>query len=399
MRSLVGSLLNKTPVPYVGSNGNSGYRGLWGGVSGRDAQIATMGQSGIVFAIVSKCASGTASQTWDLYTKPASGKKEDRVAVTRHPALEVLSKPNEFMTRQDLFESVEQHVELTGEGYFIVEFGEGTTLPIGLWYATPSRMEPVKSETEFLTGWIYKSPDGDIPLTRDEVIQIRMPNPADPYRGLGPVQTVLGEIEAAKFATIYNKNFFKNDATPGGIVEVPTTMSDPEFEQFVARWRATHQGISAAHTIGVLENNMKYVQTGSSAKDMQFVELQSMSDEKVRQAFGFPKPLTGAVDDVNRANAEAAEYVFAKWLLVPRLNRIKQALNNGFLKLFGTNGQGLEFDYCSPVAEDEIAEQASLASKVSAVVALVAQGYDPTVALQVMGLPEIPFIGKAGALV
>jgi hypothetical protein len=62
--------------------------------------------------------------------------------------------------------------------------------------------------------------------------------------------------------------------------------------------------------------------------------------------------MLGLSEEVNRATAQAAEYVFGKWLIVPRLERIKQALNDEFLPLFGPTTKGLEFDYESPVDDD-----------------------------------------------
>jgi hypothetical protein len=82
---------------------------------------------------------------------------------------------------------------------------------------------------------------------------------------------------------------------------------------------------------------------------MQFAELALASRETIREAFGFPKPMLGAVDDVNRANADAADLVFARWLLVPRLKRTKRRAELILLlPMYGKGGAGLEFDYVSP---------------------------------------------------
>jgi phage portal protein BeeE len=82
-------------------------------------------------------------------------------------------------------------------------------------------------------------------------------------------------------------------------------------------------------------------------RDMQFEQLRRFSRETFRQAYGFPKPLLGDVEDVNRANAEAAEVVFSRCLRVARLNRWRTMLNDDFLPLFGPGG--VEFDYANPI--------------------------------------------------
>jgi hypothetical protein len=99
---------------------------------------------------------------------------------------------------------------------------------------------------------------------------------------------------------------------------------------------------------------------------MEFVAGIELSDEQIRKAFGFPKPLLGSVDDVNRANADAANYVFAKWVVETRLERWKGLLNNDFLPMFGSTTANLEFDYVSPVEENTELDNATRTSKIEA---------------------------------
>ena len=60
------------------------------------------------------------------------------------------------------------------------------------------------------------------------------------------------------------------------------------------------------------------------------------------------KVMTGVTDDVNRANAQTGEEVFASWKVAPRLDRWRDVLNTQFLPLFGSAGEGVEFDYVFP---------------------------------------------------
>src|SRR3546814_3103821 len=82
---------------------------------------------------------------------------------------------------------------------------------------------------------------------RDEVGQIRMPNPNDPYRGLGPVQSLLSILVGQRAALDYNRNFFINGAGPGGIIEFPEELDDDEWRRFKRRWDSSHQGVANAH--------------------------------------------------------------------------------------------------------------------------------------------------------
>lgn len=400
MSSLLGKLAsavkNDSPVPFVGS-GTS--RSLFGSTTrrGKSAELDAFGSVSTLFSIVSTFANSASQVEWELYRKrpPGSNPSIPRAVVTNHAALSCWDAPNEFYTRQELVESGQQYVDLTGECFLVVERDPRVTFPTGLWTVLPTRMEPVKSSTKFLTGWMYTGPDGEeVPLGRDQVIQLRMPNPNDPYRGLGPVQSLLTDIDASRFSAEWNRRFFLNNAEPGGIITSPDTLTDREFDRLRMQWNQDHRGVSNAHRVAILEGGATWTTNNVSPKDMQFVALRQFSSETIREAFGISKTMLGQTEDVNRATAEAAEYVFNKWKLNPRLERWKSALNNDFLPMFGTAATGLEFDYCLDVPADTESDNSTRASQATAATALVGAGWLPEDVLATVGLPPMRFVGK-----
>lgn len=401
MKSLLGgvatALSNKTPVPYVGRV----FGMPFGNRNDSTSQMRSFGSVGTVFAIVTSLANAVSQVEWHLH-RPAAGStckmpncEMDGVSmVERHAALDLWNRPNPFYTRQELVESFQQHLELTGEGWLVVGRNESfRSIPLELWPVRPDRMDVVPHPTDFLSGYVYTGPNGEkVPLDLDEVIQFRMPNPLDPYRGMGPVQAILIDLDSSRYSAEWNRNFFLNSAEPGGLIEFEEPLSDGDYRQFVERWREQHQGVNQAHRVGIIEGG-KWKDRQFTMRDMQFAELREVSREVIREAWGYPKPMLGAVDDVNRANAEAGEYVFARWLIVSRLERIKGALNNDLLPLFGSTAAGLSFAYCSPVPANREADNAELTAKVQAAVALAGLNFDPAGVLAAVGLPEIPLAG------
>jgi phage portal protein BeeE len=257
-------------------------------------------------------------------------------------------------------------------------------------------MEPIPGTDEFLAGWIYTGPDGQqIPLTRDEVILERTPDPLDPFRGCGPVSTILANIQAQRYATEYQRNLFLNGADPGGLILVNKRLSDTEFDELVSRWRESHQGVARAGAVGVLEHeNTSWIPSGSTNKDLEYGNLRLANRDEIREAWRMHKSMLGTVEDVNRANAQTAEEVFVAWSEIPRLDRRKDTLNCKLLPMFGTSGQGVEFDYDDPSPVNQEAAVAELLVKTQAVTALVNAGYDQTAVLEVVGLPDMPLAEK-----
>lgn len=397
--SVVGSSLasvrTATPIPFASTRAPRTLRGGTFGIgNSAEAQMRAGGSNGALYAIVDRIITSYSQVEWHLYRTAKSGRPEDREEVTRHAALELWRQPNRFMTGEAFRETAQQHEELVGEQYWVAAKDERFNIPLELWPVRPDRMEPIPDPKAFLVGYDYRGPGGErVPLGLDEVFFQRRPNPLDPYRGWGAVQTILTDLDASRLSREWNRNLFKNGAEPGGIIQVENRLDDDEFDEARERWNEQHRGVANAGRVAILENGMTWVDRKYTARDMQYAELSQVSDEKVRGALGFPKPMTGAVDDINRANAEAGEVVFARWLIVPRLRRTRAILNTRLLPMYGRLGEGLEFDFDNPVPADLEAEAAQLTSRANAAALLRTAGWAPEDCLSTAGLPAMRYLG------
>lgn len=396
MKSLIGGVLDgvrslrtpqirdSAPVPYASRFSQFVLPNAAGG--DREAQLRAMGSVGTLFQVVNRNAEATAEVEWQLWRKAASGKKEDQTLVERHAAIDLLNA-NPFYGFHDLVETTQQHIDLTGEGWWIII--RAGSVPIEIWPVRPDRMEPIPDRAKFISGYIYHGPDGqDVPLQVDDVIQIKLPNPVDPYRGMGPVQALMCDLDSARYGAEWNRNFFINGAEPGGIVEVPENLTDEEFQTITARWQEQHQGVANAHRVAVLERG-KWVERKFSMRDMQFTQLREVTSKMILQGYGFPKFMTGDVEDVNRANAEAGEAMYARWLVQPRCERFKRVLNRRVLPKFGRTANGLEWDYATPIPESREDRDRERDSKANAYSLLTTAGVDPDDAADAVGLPRM----------
>ncbi len=393
MRDLISTLTrasNKAPVPYVPASYANGLSHIYSEPKGAEAEMRAYGANGTLFGLVNRLMTTTGSVGWKLWQKAASGKKEDRKEVTRHLALNVWNKPNKFFTQRRLIESGQQHNDLTGETWLIVARNPlARSIPLELWPVRPDRIRPAVHPQEFITGYIYTGPNGEqVPLEIDDVIPMFQPDPENHYRGLGPVQALLRTIDSQKFSEEWNRNFFRNSAKPGGVIEVEERLSDEEFNEFRDRWAESHQGLSNAHRVAILENGMKWVDAKISQREMQFAELAEIAPNRIREAFGFPQFAQGIVEDVNRASAEASDAMYAKWLAVPRLDRWKDALNSVFLPMFGDTAANLEFDYDDPIPPDAAAQNAERESKATAAKTYIDAGFDGDSVKTALDLPD-----------
>lgn len=391
---------NYSGNPFSYSKYNSG-NGLWGsGPSDRFSQLSAMGTQGTLFSIIQLLSTGAqATGGWKMYQKPKDGRvryarpdqgSDMRKEIVQHQALRLWNQPNDFMTGPEFREIGWQFMELVGEWYWVLNRGpSGTGIPIEMWPVRPDRMEPVPDRDKFLAGWVYTGPDGEaVPLSTDEVIQLRYPNPTDPYRGLSAVQACLSDIDASKYTAQWTRNFFLNSAQPGGIVTFGKRLTDDEFNEFTARWREQHQGVARGHRVGVLEQGATWQPNNWTVKDMDMTALRSMTNDQIRQSYRIHPGMLGISEDVNRANAETAEEVHISWHEVPRLERQKNTLNHKLLSMFADEDV-YEFDYNDPKTPAAEYANEELTTKTAALAVLVTAGFDPDEACDVVGLPHM----------
>ena len=398
------SAMQSRPIPFASRWNQSA--GLYGsGRSDRSTQLATMGSTGTLFAIIQLLSTGAqAYGGWRMYRTDQDGRvryartdkgSDQRVEVLKHQAMQLWKRPNPFMTGEHFREIGWQHMELVGEWYWIVNRGPGGKgIPLEIWPVRPDRMEPVADREKFLAGWIYTGPNGEaVPLTCDEVIQIKYPDPSDIYRGMSAVQSLLADIDAAKYTAQYTRNFFLNSAAPGGIVTFAKRLSDTEFTEFTDRWREQHQGVSRAHRVGVLEQGATWQPNVYTLKDMQFVELRRVNSDEMRRAYRIHQSMLGDSTDVNRANAQTAEEVHIVWHEIRRLQRMKTILNSMYLPMFAGTADMREFDYEDPNPTSANDANDEMTAKTNAIKILIDCGYDPEEVLEAVGWPAMKFIG------
>ncbi len=329
-------LITKQPrVPYLFNYGSNSppERNLSG-------YLEAYSQIGWLFAVVSRIAEGVSEAKWRLYSVNSKG---ERNLIYSHPIIDLIDFVNPYQTWQEFIELHYIYMGLTGECFWIINknrLGE----PQETWIVPPEKMSVIPSKTDFIAGYVYQIGSEKIPLSKEEVIHHKLPNPLNPYRGLGPVQALAIDLDSEMYAGKWNRNFFYNSARPDGLIMFEGTLTEEQFERLKAQWSQKHEGYQKAHKIGLLEGGGKYQQIQFNAKDMDFKSLRLLNRDNILGAYGMPLSVMGITENVNKANAEAGEYTFARWLVKPRCTRLRGKLNEQFIPMF-RNSKNLELDF------------------------------------------------------
>jgi len=308
-----------------------------------EQNLNAMTSTGWLFAIVERISTAMAATEWHLYRKEKSG----RVRIEDHPVLDLWNNPNPFFSRSEFIETSSTHFELTGEMVWVIVRGMAGSI-VELWCIRPDRIRPIPSKDDYISGYIYQVGRDEIPLETQDVVFTKRPHPTDQYRGVSQVASILHDIGSEQLASAWQRNFFNNSALPGGLIEMDHNLSPQDFSRLAERWKEQHQGVSNSHRVAILERG-KWVERRYSQRDMQFKESRQINRDIILGAYGFPTALLGVSENVNKANAEAAELMFARWLIRPRLIRMREKLNQGLVAQFD---EKLMLDFVDPVPED-----------------------------------------------
>lgn len=394
------------PVPMTGARFGSQVVTVFGGYANGDAdrQIEMYKHNTPLHSAAGFNATAVAGVQWRLFqTHTGRGRisgPDPRKEILDHQAIRVWNRPNQFMTGAFFREYCQLHVELTGLVYWVV-VRNVLGIPVSMWPVKRSSMVPIPDPEKYLLAYAYLPDDGTqaIRLDLDEVIPIQTVDPADPLGGCAPAQPLLTDMDSAKMTAEFRRNYFQNSANPGGIIQIEqdTNLSDDEFDELSTRWAEQHRGVRNAHRVAIIERG-KWIKNDNSLRDMQFVEMRQDDRDTVYEGYRTSKSMLGVTDDVNRANAEAQEYNYTKWNLVPKLARYRDALNVFYLPMFSSAAHGeYTWDFDNPIPSDWQADAQTTTANANAAVALIEVGFDPESALQAMSLPSIKWKGLPAA--
>ena len=95
-------------------------------------------------------------------------------------------------------------------------------------------------------------------------------------------------FDSSVMAQKYSRNFFKNSARPGMIIEHPATLSEDAIQRLKKQWDSMHSGVDNAHKTAVLEEGAKANPFAMSAKDAMLIEGMQFSIVDVANWFNIP---------------------------------------------------------------------------------------------------------------
>ncbi len=272
--------------------------------------------------------------------------------ITNHLFLTALDSPNPFMDRMGLLKLTEIHLDFVGDAFWLKD-RNGMGTPVGFWPIPPH--------------WVLETPRVDKPTFRfgfrgwqatvpaSEVHWFHEPSPVDPYtRGTGVGWSLGDEIQVDEYAAKMAAAFFFNRARPDFVFA--TGLGEEETKRFEADWNNRLQGFWRAHRPYFLAGDSVDLQKQirefqqPTMEQLVYPNLRKVQRDIILQVWGVPPEMFGIVENSNRATIEAAEYLFTKWVVAPKAERLRGSLQRLFVEEYDERGV---IHVPSPVEEDK----------------------------------------------
>jgi len=311
-----------------------GFSFMFGGSnSGKAVNEKSAMQTTAVYACVRILAEAIAGLPLHLYEYNDTGGKE---RVPDHPLYYLLhDEPNPEMTSFVFRETLMSHLLLWGNAYAqVIRDGRGN--PLSLYPLLPSKMEVSRaSNGELVYSYRMDKEEnrenpkgGTITLRRDQVLHI--PGLGfDGLLGYSPIAMAKNAVGLAIATEEYGAAFFQNGANPGGVLEHPGVVKNPE--QLRESWYGQFGGSGKAHKIAVLEEGLKFHAIGIPPEQAQYLQTRKFQINEIARIFRVPPHMVGDLEKSSFSNIEQQSLEFVKYTLDPWVVRWEQSLQQSLI--------------------------------------------------------------------
>jgi len=299
--------------------------------SGKRVNERSAMQMTAVYACVRILSEAIASLPLNFYKHNERGGKEKAVS---HPLYFLLhDEPNGEMTSFAFRETLMTHLLLWGNAYAqIIRNGKGEVM--GLYPLMPDRMDVDRNENGEIYYRYIVSRD-DAPINKQYTVDLAAADVLhvpglgfDGLVGYSPIAMAKNAVGMAIACEEYGANFFSNGATPGGLLEFPGTVKDPE--KIRESWNAGFGG-GNSHKVAILEEGMKYTPITISPNEAQFLETRKFQINEIARIFRVPPHMVGDLEKSSFSNIEQQSLEFVKYTLDPWVVRWEQSLCRSLL--------------------------------------------------------------------
>lgn len=232
--------------------------------------------------------------------------------------------PNPFEDRDRLFRRAFLDYMLDGNAFFYYDGNSLYVLPANEVAIQPDEKTFVKKyQYQLRSGSVLHGFDkpkvNNINFDPDEIIHVKSDNEDSIFRGTSKLKPVRRLIELYYALTDFQRQFFKNNAIPGMVLQTDSVLSQKVKERLLEAWRNTYSNVfQGARSPAILDGGLKIERFSNvNFRELDFEASVDRLQQDMCKAIGVPYVL---LKSGNNANIDVNEKLLYNHTVLPMLN-------------------------------------------------------------------------------
>lgn len=288
----------------------------------------------VVYRCVRMISEAAASVVWQA--------EIDGEIADNHPALDLLTAPNDSQSGPEFLETIFGHLLVSGNAYLQLSAFEGAVS--GIAALRPDRMRVLAGADGWPEAYEY-TVEGRKSLFAlsatgepNPILHLKLFHPSDDHYGMSPLEAAQVSLDIHNASGAWNKALLDNSARPSGALVYAAergNLSDEQFDRLKAELEQNFQGAANAGRPLLLEGGLDWKSMGYSPKDLDFVQTKDAASREIALAFGVPPMLLGIPGDNTYANYREANRALWRQTVLPLVRKTAASLSDWLAPAFG----------------------------------------------------------------
>lgn len=291
-----------------------------------------------------------------------SGDMGSDIIDPKNKFVELFENPNPLFDQTQLWKLTSILYETKGEVFWVLYNAQWepislNEIPTYIEVALPNSIKPRYDQSRRMVGWDYKRDalSGEHEkLHFHNCLRFFEVHPDGILKSLSPYEVAKISIGIDYKVHLFNDKFFKSGGQISGYLldeNKDSELTEDDIRGMTKVWNDQYGGLNNAHKTPFLTNGVKFVQTGTTQKDMDFYNLTRITREEIVGALNVPKSQVGLYEDLNFATAKIADRQFFTNNLLPKMIYFASVLNSKLLHKHGVDGY-FDFTTIEALKED-----------------------------------------------
>jgi len=260
-----------------------------------------------LYAVVSDIATSLSQVPFSLYA-PKSGIEKRYfkslwVEVPNHPLKVLLENPNQHQSIQRFIMQWATYMLMTGNAFIYLRGKNSFNIPSSMEVYGQFSVAPVRrASNDPPEAWeiTFNSTENRVRVPLEDVVHCMMPNDYDQYIGIPPWLAVALQMDADNARVIYDKYFFRNNATPDSVLTYKHgPLNESTKRSIMEEWNDIYGGPESAGSIAVLGGDFDLKVLGVPHSAAQYIDSRKFTREEIASVYHYPVQMLNQTDGSN----------------------------------------------------------------------------------------------------